>query len=32
LIPKINTNIKWESGYIKIDFKVKYNQAKDLYN
>ena len=27
-----NKNIKWESCYSKIDFKVKYIQAKDFYN
>ena len=30
LIPKINKNIIWESCYIKIDFKVKDNEAKDF--
>jgi len=24
--------IIWESSYIKIEFKVKYNQAYDLFN
>ena len=32
LIPKSNKYIKWESCYIKIDFIVKYNQAKDLFD
>ena len=31
-MPKINKNIIMESCYIKIDFKVKYNQAKYLFN
>ena len=31
LIPKSNRYIIWESCYIKIDFKVKYKQAKDLF-
>ena len=30
MIPKTNKNIIWESCYIKIDFKVKDNEAKDF--
>jgi len=32
LVPKINKNIIWESFYIKIDFKVKDNEAKRCFN